>query len=74
MGIAVRFLRTGLPTVSFNIGIPKIGSALAAMLGSVELPVAILAAYLLIGEPISGLQWGGMALILGGIIISENKS
>lgn len=73
-GLLLGFLGQALPTVSFNIGIPKIGSTLAAMLGSVELPVAILAAYLLIGEPISGLQWGGMALILGGIIISENKS
>ena len=73
-GLLLGFLGQAVPTVSFNIGIPKIGSTLAAMLGSVELPVAILAAYLLIGEPISGLQWGGMALILGGIIISENKS
>jgi drug/metabolite transporter (DMT)-like permease len=73
-GLLLGLLGQVVPTVSFNIGIPKIGSALAAMLGSVELPVAILAAYLLIGEPITGLQWGGMALILGGIIISENKS
>jgi drug/metabolite transporter (DMT)-like permease len=73
-GLLLGLLGQALPTVTFNIGIPKIGSTLAAMLGSMELPVAILAAYLLIGEPISGLQWGGMALILGGIIISENKS
>ncbi|OCT14617.1 hypothetical protein A8709_17270 [Paenibacillus pectinilyticus] len=73
-GLLLGFLGQALPTVSFNIGIPRIGSTLAAMLGSVELPVAILAAYLLIGEPIGMLQWGGMALILGGIIISENKS
>ncbi|NOU69808.1 EamA family transporter [Paenibacillus sp. LMG 31461] len=73
-GLLLGFLGQVVPTVSFNIGIPKIGSALAAMLGSVELPVAILAASLLIGEPITGLQWGGMVLILGGIIISEYKS
>lgn len=73
-GLLLGLLGQALPTVTFNMGIPKIGSTLAAMLGSMELPVAILAAYLLIGEPISGLQWGGMALILGGIIISENKS
>lgn len=72
-GVLLGLLGQALPTVTFNMGIPKIGSTLAAMLGSMELPVAILAAYLLIGEPITGLQWGGMALILGGIIISENK-
>ena len=49
--------------MSFNIGIPRIGSTLAAMLGSVELPVAVIAAYLLIGEPVDGLQWVGMGLI-----------
>ncbi|WNR44241.1 DMT family transporter [Paenibacillus roseipurpureus] len=73
-GLLLGLLGQAIPTVAFNIGIPRIGSSLAAMLGSMELPVAILAAYLLIGEPIGAMQWGGMALILGGIIISENKS
>ncbi len=73
-GLLLGFLGQVVPTVSFNIGIPRIGSTLAAMLGSVELPVAVIAAYLLIGEPVNGLQWLGMGLILGGIIISENKS
>ena len=73
-GLLLGFLGQAVPTVSFNIGIPKIGSTLAAMLGSVELPVAILAAYLTHWGTDYGIQWGGMALILGGIIISENKS
>lgn len=73
-GLLLGFLGQVVPTVSFNIGIPRIGSTLSAMLGSVELPVAVIAAYLLIGEPVNGLQWLGMGLIIGGIIISENKS
>lgn len=73
-GLLLGFLGQVVPTVTFNIGIPRIGSTLAAMLGSVELPVAVVAAYLLIGEPVALVQWVGMGLILGGIIISENKT
>ena len=73
-GLLLGFLGQVVPTIAFNIGIPRIGSTLAAMLGSVELPVAIVAAYLIIAEPVNGLQWVGMGLILVGILISENKS
>ncbi|MDR6881262.1 DMT family transporter [Bacillus sp. 3255] len=73
-GLLLGFLGQALPTVSFNMGIPRIGSTLAAMLGSIELPVAIIAAFLIIGEPVNGIQWLGMGFILGGILISENKT
>ncbi|NQX71746.1 hypothetical protein HQN90_37295 [Paenibacillus alba] len=36
--------------------------------------VAIIAAYFIIGELVNGLQWLGIGLILGGILISENKT
>lgn len=73
-GLLLGFLGQVVPTIAFNIGIPRIGSTLAAMLGSVELPVAIIGAYLIIAEPVNGLQWVGMGLILVGILISENKT
>lgn len=73
-GLLLGFLGQAVPTVSFNMGIPRIGSTLAAMLGSIELPVAIVAALLIIGEPVNGLQWLGMGFILIGILISENKA
>jgi drug/metabolite transporter (DMT)-like permease len=73
-GLLLGFLGQVVPTVSFNIGIPRIGSTLAAMLGSVELPVAIVAAFLIIGEPVLLVQWLGMILILAGILLSEKRS
>ncbi|UJF36207.1 DMT family transporter [Paenibacillus hexagrammi] len=73
-GLLLGLLGQVVPTIAFNIGIPRIGSSLSAMLGSIELPVAVIAAYLIIGEPVTGLQWLGMGLILVGIVISENKS
>jgi drug/metabolite transporter (DMT)-like permease len=62
-----------VPTVAFNIGIPKIGSTLAAMLGSMELPVGVVAAFLILGEPVLPVQWLGMILILAGILLSEKR-
>lgn len=73
-GLLLGFLGQVVPTIAFNIGIPKIGSTLAAMLGSVELPVAVVAAFLIIGEPVKLVQWLGMIFILVGIVISEKRS
>ncbi|MNI40701.1 EamA-like transporter family protein [compost metagenome] len=63
-----------IPTVAFNIGIPRIGSSVAAMLGSIELPAAVIAAFFLLGEAVVWIQWLGMGCILVGIVISEKKS
>lgn len=70
-GMLIGLFGSVLPTILFNIGIPRIGSSLSAMIGSVELPVAILAAYLIIGEPVGLVQWAGMTFILLGIATAE---
>ncbi|WP_248928971.1 EamA family transporter [Paenibacillus hamazuiensis] len=72
-GAALGMLGQAIPTIAFNIGIPRIGSSLAAMLGSMELPAAVLAAFFLLGETVHGVQWFGMLFILAGISISERK-
>jgi drug/metabolite transporter (DMT)-like permease len=73
-GLALGLMGQVIPTFCFNVGIPKIGGSLAAMLGALELPVALLGALLLLGESVAGVQWLGMALILGGIIVTEWKA
>lgn len=73
-GLALGLLGQALPTVAFNIGVPRIGGALAAMLGAMELPVAALSAYFLLGETVQGLQWFGMLLLLAGMIVAERQS
>jgi drug/metabolite transporter (DMT)-like permease len=60
-----------IPPILFNIGIPKIGGSLAAVLGAIELPVAVISAFLLLHEAVAGVQWVGIALILVGIVITE---
>jgi drug/metabolite transporter (DMT)-like permease len=73
-GLLLGLLCQVIPTICFNIGIPGIGSSLAAMLAAVELPVAVAGAYLILGESVLLVQWMGMLLIFAGIAISEKRS
>jgi drug/metabolite transporter (DMT)-like permease len=51
-----------------NFG-PRTGSALGSILTSTELPVAIGASVILLGESVTALQLVGVALVLGGITL-----
>jgi drug/metabolite transporter (DMT)-like permease len=70
-GLLLGTLGQVVPTVFFNIGIPRVGSSVAALLGSLELPVGLLGALLIVGESVLTVQWLGMVLILIGIGVSE---
>jgi drug/metabolite transporter (DMT)-like permease len=71
--LLIGFLGQVMPAICFNIGIPVIGGALAAVLGAIELPVAVVSSYLLLHERVAGVQWLGIGLILFGIVVSELK-
>ncbi|MDF2922760.1 MAG: EamA family transporter [Paenibacillaceae bacterium] len=70
-GLLLGCLGQVVPTIAFLIGIPRTGSSLAAMTGAMELPVAVIGAFLLLGESIASVQWLGMGLILAGVVLSE---
>ena len=70
-GLLLGLLGIALPSVCFNAGIPRTGPGLASLLGSLELPVAILAAYAILGEPFSWRQGAGVALIVAGILAAQ---
>ena len=70
-GLLLGLLGIALPTICFNAGIPRIGAGLAALLGSLELPVAVLAAYAILGEPLSWWQGTGVAMIIAGILAAQ---
>lgn len=59
---------TVIPPVLFARGIPRIGAGLSAILMTVELPVAIISAYLILGESIDLWQWFGVSIMLGAIV------
>lgn len=70
-GSAMALTAQVIPMLLMIIAIPRTGGRVAGVLGSVELPVAVLVARAWLGESVSGVQWLGIFLILGGIVVSE---
>lgn len=62
-----------IPPILFNKGIPVIGGVLSGILASIELPVAVVAASLLLGESVTSIRWLGIGLILAGILVAEAR-
>ncbi|MFC4766935.1 EamA family transporter [Effusibacillus consociatus] len=60
-----------IPPILFNKGIPVVGGSLAGLLASIELPVAVVAALLLLKESVTLSEWLGIGLIVTGIIVAE---
>ncbi|WP_228551153.1 EamA family transporter [Sporosarcina cascadiensis] len=58
-----------LPIFLFSVGVPKVGGGMSSILSAVELPVAILASMLLLGERLTWLQFTGIFLVLSGMIL-----
>ncbi|MEH7123250.1 DMT family transporter [Bacillus sp. JJ1532] len=69
--LSMAFFGAIFPIVLFAIGTPKIDAGLATIVGSAELPAAIVAAMLILGEKITSAQTIGIALILIGISIPQ---
>ncbi|WP_438449053.1 DMT family transporter [Gorillibacterium sp. sgz5001074] len=73
-GLGLGIVGQVIPTVTFIVGIPRTGAALAAMLGAMELPVAVIGAFVILREQVTAIQWLGMLLILGGVLVSELRA
>lgn len=58
---------TVIPPVLFAKGMPKIGAGLSAILLTMEMPVAVLFAYVLLGEEVTFMQLIGIGIMLGSI-------
>ena len=63
-GLFLAVIGTTIPTALFAVGIPKIGVGLSAILMSVELPVAVLCAHLVLAEELSTIQMCGVFVML----------
>ncbi|MCL6454151.1 MAG: EamA family transporter [Alicyclobacillus sp.] len=70
-GFLMALLSQILPPILMMVAIPKTGGRMAGVLGSIELPVAVVSAWLILGEHVAPLRWLGVALILAGIVCSE---
>ncbi|WP_043931489.1 EamA family transporter [Bacillus sp. EB01] len=69
--IGVSLFGSVLPPLFFAVGSPLVSGGVANILTSIELPVAILSASLILSETVTSLQWVGIAIILAAIALNE---
>lgn len=63
-----------LPPLLFSIGMPHVGPGLGTILTASELPVAVILSATVLSEQVTLLQWAGVMIILGGIMIGNRSS
>lgn len=68
-GIVLSLFGTILPPLLFTKGMPLTGVGLGAIIASIEIPVSVLMANVLLQEPINLLQWAGIILILLAVVL-----
>lgn len=73
-GFILALFGTIIPPILFNIGFPKAGLGLGSIISSLELPVSVTMAFMLLGEKVLLIQWGGIVLILLAIVLMNLPS
>ena len=68
-GLFLAFFGTIIPPMLLNAGFPKTGLGLGGIVASLELPVSVLMAFLILNEKVVFWQWTGIALIILAIVI-----
>lgn len=68
-GLVISLLGTILPPLLYTQGMPLAGIGLGAILTSIEIPVAVIMANVLLGEQVILSQWIGVIFILGSVIL-----
>ncbi|MDO5334801.1 MAG: DMT family transporter [Coriobacteriia bacterium] len=73
MGFVAGFTGFLLPVMLFGMGMPHLPAGLGTVLPAAELPAGLFIAMLVLGTPIELLQWLGVALIMGGVVLAQLK-
>lgn len=73
-GVFLALFGTILPPLLFTSGMPHTGIGLGTIIASVELPVSVMFAYILLKEPVNLVQWIGIILIIAAIVLMNLKS
>lgn len=73
-GFVLALFGTIIPPILFNIGFPKAGLGLGSIVSSLELPVSVAMAFVLLGEKVIFIQWLGIVLILFAIVLMNLPS
>ncbi len=73
-GFILALFGTIIPPILFNLGFPNTGLGLGSIISSLELPVSVTMAYVLLGEQVLLIQWIGIILILFAIVLMNLPS
>ncbi|WP_156290640.1 EamA family transporter [Oceanobacillus salinisoli] len=73
-GLALGLFGIIVPVFLFSIAIPRVGSGISSILSAFELPVAVTASILLLGENVTFLQIVGIVTIIIGVVLPTIKS
>ncbi|TKK64461.1 EamA/RhaT family transporter [Ilyomonas limi] len=68
-GLLIALFGTILPPLLFTRGMPLTGIGLGAIIASIEIPVAVIMAHLVLKESVSLFQWMGVILILLAVVL-----
>lgn len=72
-GVILALFGTIIPPMLLNAGFPHTGIGLGSIVSSLELPVSVLMAFFILHEPVSAVQWLGIALIITAVVIINLK-
>lgn len=73
-GFILALFGTVIPPILFNLGFPNTGLGLGSIISSLELPVSVTMAFLLLDEKVILIQWIGIVLILMAIVLMNLPS
>lgn len=68
-GLLLSLFGTILPPILFSIGMPKTGIGLGSIIISIEIPVSVSMAYVLLHEQVLATQWLGIVMIITAIVL-----
>lgn len=73
-GFILALFGTIIPPILFNLGFPNTGLGLGSIISSLELPVSVTMAFVLLDEKVVFIQWFGIILILFAIVLMNLPS
>lgn len=73
-GFILALFGTIIPPILFNLGFPNTGLGLGSIISSLELPVSVTMAFVLLNEKVILIQWVGILLILMAIVLMNLPS
>ncbi|NOT33471.1 MAG: EamA family transporter [Candidatus Eisenbacteria bacterium] len=71
MFVALGLLSTLAPFVLFNFGLQRMPAAEAGIVATLEPVVAVISAWVFLGERLESLQWAGAALVLSAAVLAS---